>query len=105
MTSRYVPRMKGKNLEQRVRETAAILSQCGYMAVVAPSGPGAFLLTEHNCAIPRVAECFPAACEEELHFIRDLVGAEVTRVSHRLAGDCHCSYLIQIGRASCRERV
>ena len=104
MTARYAPRMNGKNLEQRVRETAAILSECGYMAVVARSGPRAFLLTEHNCAIPRVAECFPVACEEELHLIRELVGAQVTRVSHRLAGDCHCSYLIRSPSATSASR-
>jgi len=95
MTVRYLPRMKGKNLEQRIREIAAILTECGYMADVTPSARGCFLLTEHNCAVPRVAKCFPVTCEEEFCFIRDLAGAEVTRVSHMLAGDCQCSYRIQ----------
>lgn len=95
MTARYMPRMKGKNLEQRVREIAAILTECGYMADVTPTGRGAFLLTEHNCALARVAKCFPVTCEEELCFIRDLSGGGVTRVSHMLAGDRQCSYLIQ----------
>ena len=95
MTARYLLRMKGKNLEQRVREIAAILTECGYMADVTPTERGAFLLTEHNCALPRVAKCFPVTCEEELCFIRELAGAEVTRVSHILAGHCQCSYLIQ----------
>jgi predicted ArsR family transcriptional regulator len=95
MTARYLPRMKGKNLEQRVRELAAILTECGYMADMTPTGRGAFLLTEHNCALPRVAKWFPVTCEEELCFIRDLARAEVTRRSHMLAGDCQCSYLIQ----------
>ena len=95
MTARYLPRMKGKNLEQRVREMAAILTECGYMADASPTGRGSFVLTEHNCAVPRVAKCFPATCEEELYLIRDLVGASVTRVRHVLAGDQQCSYLIQ----------
>lgn len=95
MTIRYLPRVKGKGLEQRVREVAAILTECGYMADVSPTGRGSFLLTEHNCAVPRVAKCFPATCEEELCLIRDLVGANVTRVRHVLAGDRQCSYLIQ----------
>ena len=95
MTARYLPRMKGKSLEKRVREIAAILTECGYMADVTPTGRGAFLLTEHNCALPRVAKCFPVTCEEELCFIRDLSGVGVTRVSHMLAGDRQCSYLIQ----------
>jgi predicted ArsR family transcriptional regulator len=95
MTARYLSRMKSKNLEQRVCEVAAILTECGYMADVSPTGRGSFLLTEHNCALPRVAKCFPVTCDEELCLIRDLVGASVTRVSHVLAGDRQCSYLIQ----------
>jgi predicted ArsR family transcriptional regulator len=59
MTARYLSRMKGKNLEKRVREVAAILTEGGYMAEVKPLGRGLFLLTELNCAIPRVAKSFP----------------------------------------------
>ena len=95
MTARYLRRVKDKNLEKRARETAAILTEGGYMADVTPGTRGCFLLTERNCAIPQIAKCFPAVCEEELYFIRELVGADVTRVSHMLAGACHCSYLIQ----------
>jgi predicted ArsR family transcriptional regulator len=53
------------------------------------------LLTEHNCAIRDVARCFPVACEEELCFIRNLIGGKVTRVSHVLAGERNCSYRIE----------
>ncbi|MEK7404610.1 MAG: HTH domain-containing protein [Acidobacteriota bacterium] len=95
MAARCMPRMKSKSLEQRLREVAAILTECGYMAEVSKMGRGSFLLTEHNCALPRVAKRFPATCEEELCLIRDLVGANVTRVRHLLAGDRQCSYLIQ----------
>jgi hypothetical protein len=42
-----------------------------------------------------VARCFPVACEEELCFIRNLVGGKVTRVSHVLAGERNCSYRIE----------
>ena len=97
MTARYLARMKGKSLELRVREVAAILTECGYMAEVSPTGRGSFLLTEYNCAVPRVAKCFPVTCDEELCLIRDLAGASVTRVCHVLAGDRQCSYLIQRG--------
>ena len=95
MKTRFLPRMKGKNLEQRVREMAAILTECGYMGEVSPAARGCFLLTCHNCALPRVARSFPVTCEEELCLIRDLVGASVSRLRHLLAGDLQCSYLIQ----------
>jgi len=95
MKTRFLPRMKGKSLEQRVREMAAILTERGYMAAVSPAGRGCFLLTGRNCALPRVARSFPVACDEELGLIRGLVGASVSRVRHLLAGDLQCSYLIQ----------
>lgn len=95
MTARYLHRMKGKNLEERVREISLILSECGYMADVTVTEDEAFLLTEHNCALPSVAKSFPMICDEELCFIRDLADAEVTRVQHTLAGQYHCGYRIQ----------
>jgi predicted ArsR family transcriptional regulator len=95
LSARYAARFKGKSFKDRVHEMAAVLTECGYMAEAASFGPGAYVLTEHNCAIPDIAKCFPAACEEELRFIRDLVGGEVKRVTHRLAGDRHCSYLLK----------
>jgi predicted ArsR family transcriptional regulator len=104
MTAHWKPQVTGGNLEQRVCETAAILTECGYMAQVATSRQGGFVLTEQNCAIPEVAKCFPAACEEELYFIRDLVDAEVTRVSHRLAGDGQCCYVVRANPGGRRLR-
>jgi len=95
LRTRYAGRLRGKGFEARVRETATVLTECGYMAEVSTSGPGAYLLTEHNCAIPSVARCFPAACEQQLRFIRGLVGGEVTRVAHLLEGDRYCSYRIK----------
>lgn len=95
LTARYTARFKGKSFEDRVHEMAVVLTECGYMAEATTFGAGAYILTEHNCAIPDIAKCFPGACEEELCFVRELVGGEVERVSHRLAGDRHCSYLLK----------
>lgn len=94
LTARYAARLKGKGFEARVRETAAILTECGYMAEASPSERGAYLLTEHNCAIPSVARSFPAACKQELRLIRNLAAGEVMRVAHLLEGDRHCAYRI-----------
>lgn len=93
----YGHRVQGQKLEARVRETAGVLTECGYMAEVRASGGGRFLLIEHNCAIRDIARCYPVACQEELCLIRDLAGGKVTRVSHLLAGDRNCSYLIEEG--------
>ncbi|HWQ56667.1 MAG TPA: hypothetical protein VN442_23475 [Bryobacteraceae bacterium] len=99
----YRPRVYGQKLETRVRETAGVLTERGYMAEVRASGVGKFLLIEHNCAIRDVARCFPVACQEELCLIRDLAGGNVTRVSHLLAGDRNCSYVIEEGGGGTRQ--
>ena len=63
MEAGYRGRTKGKGFEQRVREVAAVLTECGYMAEVESMNPDEFLLTLGNCAIREVAERFPEACE------------------------------------------
>ena len=95
MQARYRSRTKGKNFEERVHEVADVLTECGYMAEVESLGHGEFLLTLCNCAIRDVAKRFPETCDEELRLIRSLAGGKVTRVSHLLAGDRHCSYRIR----------
>lgn len=102
LIARYGHRMRGEDLEKRVRETAAVLTDCGYMAEAKAAGSGRFLLIEHNCAIREVAKCYPVACQEELCLIRELCGETVTRVSHLLAGDRHCSYFVEEGGGSKR---
>jgi hypothetical protein len=52
--------------------------------------------------IREVAKCYPVACQEELCLIRELCGETVTRVSHLLAGDRHCSYFVEEGGGSKR---
>ena len=100
IVAEHLPRMRGQSLEKRVRQTATALTEAGYMAEVEALGPGRFLLTEQNCAIPCIAKSFPQVCAEELCCISRLVQAHVTRISHLLAGACHCSYLIQRKRSA-----
>ena len=102
LIARYGHRVRGQDLEKRVRETAEVMTNFGYMAEVKIEGPGRFLLILHNCAIPEVAKCYPVACQEELCLIGELCGGSVARVSHLLAGDRHCSYLVDEGGGSKR---
>ncbi len=94
LEQRFGPRTGGKPFERRVRALAEVLTECGYMAEVEKAGRE-FLLIKHNCAIRNVAQCFPEACEEELILIENLAGGQVSRVTHLLAGDPHCSYRIR----------
>ena len=70
MMIRYKARVKGKSVEERVCETAAILTECGYMAEAAPSESRAFSLTERHCQMfPRCLRggtvLHPGSCRRE----------------------------------------
>ena len=58
---------------------------------------GCFMVSEHNCAIARVAGAWPTACEHELALFRQLAGldVEVERVAHIQAGDPVCAYVLR----------
>ena len=86
-------------LEERVAELARLRDQAGYLAEWSSGEGDAFVLTENNCAVHRVAEHHPAVCAMELSLLRRVLGpeVEVTRVSHAMAGDAVCSYCIRPG--------
>jgi DeoR family transcriptional regulator, suf operon transcriptional repressor len=88
-------RLAGKPFDERVAELARILDEDGYLATVETGEDGSFRIVEHNCAILGVARRYNQACTSEIEFIRSVLpDAEVTRVSHIVAGARHCGYLV-----------
>ena len=61
----------------------------------AACGRSAAVLTEHNCAIPAVADRFPEICAAEARFLADVLGAEVERRGHILNGCAACEYQVR----------
>ncbi|MGH2734743.1 MAG: helix-turn-helix transcriptional regulator [Actinomycetota bacterium] len=89
-------RMGGKDFAARVEELARILDEDGYLADASKTEDGAWLVTEHNCAIFGVAMRYGLACSSEIEFIRaTLPDAGIERISHMVAGEHHCSYRIE----------
>lgn len=84
-------------LPERVAALAALRDRAGYVAECSEAPDGAMVLTEHNCAVHRVAESHPVVCSMELSLLRQVLGpdVEVTRVSHAMTGDNACSYSIR----------
>ncbi len=60
----------------------------------AVSRDGALRLREHNCPLFRVADAVPVVCEAEMKLFRDVLGAQVERETHILAGERCCTYRI-----------
>jgi len=101
LAAQYEPRMRGKDLGERVAELAKIQDENGYMAVWT-AVPGGYLLKEQNCAIYRVACRFQAACHYEIELFRRLLDAKIERVEHQIKGELTCAYLIRA--KPCRSR-
>ncbi|MDI3341559.1 MAG: transcriptional regulator [Sphaerobacter sp.] len=82
-------------LAERVAALAAGMDDLGYLASCEQVDEDTFLLKQYNCAINRVAACFPGACYYEAQMYRELLGAEVERSTHIVAGDHMCCYVIR----------
>jgi predicted ArsR family transcriptional regulator len=84
----------GACLFDRVTALAAVQDEQGYLASAVLEPDGTIRLREHNCAILDVARSQRTACQAEIELFRDVLGAEVVRESHIVAGDRCCSYRI-----------
>lgn len=88
-------RTVGLTFPERVEAVANILDEDGYLADFTRREDGAYLITEHNCAVLGVALRYGHACSSELDFLRAaLPEAEVTRIAHRIQGGHVCAYLV-----------
>jgi DeoR family transcriptional regulator, suf operon transcriptional repressor len=86
--------LQGSSPDERLRAVARTLSEEGYMAEV--SGEGGYgTLTEHNCAIPAVAQRFPEICAAEARFLAEVLEADVDRREHILNGCSACEYHVR----------
>lgn len=84
----------GASLAERVTALASLQDEQGYLARTLVGPDGELRLVEHNCAIFHVATGSTAACDAELAFFRDVLGADVERESHIAAGDRCCTYRV-----------
>jgi DeoR family transcriptional regulator, suf operon transcriptional repressor len=104
LAGRIRGQLEGVPPAERLRVVARALSEEGYMAEAVPAGAAAgervAVLTEHNCAIPAVAERFPEICAAEARFLADVLSAEVERTGHILSGASACEYQVRFSGAA-----
>jgi DeoR family suf operon transcriptional repressor len=94
LTRRLQEELQGRTPGERLRAVARTLSEEGYMAEGSGEGADA-TLTEHNCAIPAVAERFPEICAAEARFLSEVLHADVDRREHILNGCSACEYHVR----------
>lgn len=95
LLNRYLARMEGKTLEERVEELALIQNAGGYMTQVESAGGEKFILHEYNCPIAQVAKRYQQACSCELDLFSALLDAPVERTECLAKGGGKCSYHIK----------
>jgi DeoR family transcriptional regulator, suf operon transcriptional repressor len=97
-----------KTLGERVAALTEGMDELGYLAVWEQCDESTYFIKQYNCAINRVAACFPIACNYEAQMFRQLLDADVERASHVLAGDHLCGYVIRartpLGNAATSDR-
>ncbi len=99
LAGRMKGQLEGVAPADRLGVVARALSEEGYMAE-ASVNQGVAMLTEHNCAIPAVAERFPEICAAEARFLADVLSADVQRTGHILKGAPACEYLVRFSGAA-----
>ncbi|EGE61187.1 UNVERIFIED_ORG: putative ArsR family transcriptional regulator [Rhizobium esperanzae] len=82
------------DLAARVDGLAAIRTREGYMADSWREADGSFMLVENHCPICAAASVCAGFCRSELETFRAVLGAEVERSEHILAGARRCAYRI-----------
>ena len=95
-------RLSEASLEERLAAVAELLSRQGFMAEWTTDG-AAVRIAEHNCAMHAVAERFPEVCHEELQFLKRVLGREVERKSHIVAGCNACEYSVDLVQIAPKE--
>jgi predicted ArsR family transcriptional regulator len=93
LANAYMPRVEGKDLEGRVSEIARIFDESGNLSEW-DKADDVYYLTWHNCAISKISQRCPQACEHEHSLLRRVLDADVQRVEHAAKGDNCCRYVV-----------
>ena len=91
----YQARMEGKELAERVAETASIINERGYIVDTESYSEGEFLINQYTCPFPNVAKCNSGVCALEVEFVRRLTGGDARLVRSLLRKDKSCTYRIR----------
>jgi DeoR family suf operon transcriptional repressor len=104
LTEQLQQELRGADSAERLKAMARLLSDDGYMAEASSAEDGG-TLTEHNCAIQTVAERFPEICAAEAKFLAAVLGGEVQRQHHILAGCSACEYRVRFKPSDATSRA
>jgi DeoR family suf operon transcriptional repressor len=105
LTEQLRQELSGADSAQKLIAMARLLSDDGYMAEASSAAADGGTLTEHNCAVQTVAERFPEICAAEAKFLAAVLGGEVHREHHILAGCSACEYRVRFKPSDATSRA
>jgi|tagenome__1003787_1003787.scaffolds.fasta_scaffold19971035_1 DeoR family transcriptional regulator, suf operon transcriptional repressor len=98
-TERLQRSLAGLEVSEKMAALASSLSAEGYMAEASLTPEGGTLI-QHNCAIQSLAEQFPEICAAEAKLLTAVLGGDVHRERHILAGCNACEYRVRFKPAT-----
>jgi DeoR family suf operon transcriptional repressor len=92
----YRKHLGNASLEERVRALVNLRLKEGYVSDMQPAPTGAgWCISEFHCSVQRIAEEYPAVCDQELQLIRHTFpDCLVERVHWRLESGHSCGFSI-----------
>ena len=96
----YEERLRGKDLQGRVGEAAAIINERGCVADCTAGEPDEYLINQYTCPFPNVARSNSGVCALEVDFVRRLSGGDARLVRSLLRGDRCCTYRVRPAQPS-----
>jgi predicted ArsR family transcriptional regulator len=91
----YEDRVRGKDLGERVKETAAVMEEQGCLADWSQDESGAYFIDEYSCPFPKIAEKDRAVCALHVEFVGILTGGDTRLTRSLLRGERACTYRIR----------
>ena len=97
----YRRQLGDHSLEQRIRALVDLRSLEGYVSEMVPAEDGqGWCINEFHCSVQRIAEEYPAVCDQELRLIRmTFPDCHVERVHWRLESGHSCGFRISPAEA------
>lgn len=86
-------RLRGKGLEDRIKEAVRIRSEEGAMADW-ERHDGGYTIRQHHCPASRIAQQHPEVCAVEMKYMSNMLGTQVERETSARSGDQYCSFRI-----------
>jgi DeoR family suf operon transcriptional repressor len=105
LTEQLQQELGGTDSTHKLLAVAHLLSDDGYMAEASSAADGSGTLIQHNCAIQSVAERFPEICAAEARFLAAVLGGDVQREHHILAGCSACEYRVRFKPSDAASRA